>query len=137
MKTYFIFIAFLMMFYSSFSYAENLSTSVDAYSECVDQTIEELSLESINNAVVEICSNKVRAMHERNIVKRLDSIKKQSEIDHQPERYKDIMKSQQLWKNYVDQECSNAGSYIGSPMYAFCPMIEYGKRAEQLAEYTY
>ena len=52
----------------------------------------------------------------------LDQIKKQSQEYKQPEHYQDIMKSQQLWKNFVDQECRNAGAYIGSPMYEFCPM---------------
>ena len=37
------------------------------------------------------------------------------------------MKSQQLWKNFVDQECHNAGAYIGSPMYEFYPMQKYAE----------
>ncbi|GJC32428.1 hypothetical protein KAM398_23870 [Acinetobacter sp. KAM398] len=65
----------------------------------------------------------------------LDQIKKQSQEYKQLERYQDIMKSQQLWKNFVDQECRNAGAYIGSPMYEFCPMQKYSERLEQLEEY--
>ncbi|MCJ1569027.1 DUF1311 domain-containing protein, partial [Acinetobacter baumannii] len=47
-----------------------------------------------------------------------------------------ILKSQRLWKAYVDQECNNAGSYIGSPMYSYCPMQEYAARVKQLEEYV-
>ncbi|MUS31404.1 lysozyme inhibitor LprI family protein, partial [Acinetobacter baumannii] len=47
-----------------------------------------------------------------------------------------VLKSQRLWKAYVDQECNNAGSYIGSPMYSYCPMQEYAARVKQLEEYV-
>lgn len=119
------------------AYAEQSAASPDVYNQCVEQTIEKLALGSINNAVVESCSNQSRAYYEKEIVKVLDQIKKQSQIDHQQERYTDIMKSQRLWKAYVDQECQNTGSYIGLPMYAFCPMQEYGKRLDQLTEYAH
>lgn len=122
--------------FCKFSYADAQNSSPDAYSQCVDQTIQKLDLGNINNAVVEFCSQKTKAMYEKQIVALLDQIKQQSEKYQQPERYKDIMKSQQLWKNYVDQECKNAGAYIGSPMYAFCLMQEYGARVEQLTEYS-
>ncbi|WP_089605843.1 lysozyme inhibitor LprI family protein [Acinetobacter piscicola] len=121
---------------STFAYADPQNSSPDAYSQCVDQTIQKLDLGNINNAVVEFCSQKTKATYEKQIVALLDQIKQHSEKYQQPERYKDIMKSQQLWKNYVDQECKNAGTYIGSPMYAFCPMKEYGTRVEQLTEYA-
>lgn len=123
--------------FCTFSYADEQNALPDVYSQCVDQMIEENQLGGINNAVVDSCSNLAKSTYEKQIVKLLDRIKKYSEIDQQPERYKAIMKSQQLWKIYVDQECSNAGEYIGSPMYSFCPMQEYAKRVEQLTEYTH
>ncbi|ENX18288.1 hypothetical protein F895_00364 [Acinetobacter sp. CIP 64.2] len=107
----------------------------DPYSQCVDNTIQELKLGNINNAVVEICSTRTKILYAKQIVQLLDQIKKQSQEYKQPERYNDIMKSQQLWKNFVDQECRNAGAYIGSPMYEFCPMQKYAERLEQLREY--
>ena len=116
------------------AYAEKTTASPDVYNQCVEQTIEKLALGNINNAVVESCSNQSRAYYEKEIVKVLDQIKKQSQIDLRQERYNDIMKSQRLWKAYVDQECQNAGSYIGSPMYALCPMQAYGKRVGHLTE---
>lgn len=116
--------------------AENKNTEQDAYSQCVDQTIEELKLGNINNAVVEVCSNQTKMIYEKQIVKLLDRIKQKSEEYQEPERYTDILKSQRLWKAYVDQECTLAGRYIGSPMYGFCPMQEYANRVEQLKAYV-
>lgn len=115
--------------------AETPDKSTDAYSLCVDETIQELGLGNINNAVVEICSSRTKTLYSKQIVQLLDQIKKQSQEYQQPERYNDIMKSQQLWKSFVDQECRNAGAYIGSSMYEFCPMQKYGERIEQLKEY--
>lgn len=121
---------------SPWANAQNEKTEQDAYSQCVDQTIEELKLGNINNAVVEVCSNQTKMMYEKQIVMLLDRIKQKSEEYQEPERYTDILKSQRLWKAYVDQECTLAGRYIGSPMYGFCPMQEYANRVEQLKFYV-
>ncbi|MGR0304772.1 lysozyme inhibitor LprI family protein [Acinetobacter beijerinckii] len=125
----------LTAFLSMNSFAASQQQAIDPYSQCVDETIQELKLGNINNAVVEICSTRTKTLYTKQIVKLLDQIKDQSKEYNQPERYSDIMKSQQLWKNFVDQECRNAGAYIGSPMYEFCPMQKYAERLEQLQEY--
>lgn len=125
----------LTAFLSMNSFAASQQQATDPYSQCVDETIQELKLGNINNAVVEICSTRTKTLYTKQIVKLLDQIKVQSKEYKQPERYSDIMKSQQLWKNFVDQECRNAGAYIGSPMYEFCPMQKYAERLEQLQEY--
>lgn len=130
-KVIWLFTAFLSMN----SFAASQQQAIDPYSQCVDETIQELKLGNINNAVVEICSTRTKTLYTKQIVKLLDQIKAQSKQYKQPERYSDIMKSQQLWKNFVDQECRNAGAYIGSPMYEFCPMQKYAERLEQLEEY--
>ena len=124
-----------MIFLSVNGLAAPQNKTIDPYSQCVDETIQELKLGNINNAVVEICSTRTKTLYTKQIVKLLDQIKAQSKQYKQPERYSDIMKSQQLWKNFVDQECRNAGAYIGSPMYQFCPMQRYAERLEQLREY--
>lgn len=124
-----------MSFLSMHAFAETENKSTDAYSVCVDETIQELGLGNINNAVVDICSHRTKTLYAKQIVQVLDQIKKQSQEYQQPERYSDIMKSQQLWKSFVEQECRNAGAYIGSPMYEYCPMQKYGERLEQLQEY--
>lgn len=48
--------------------AETLDKSTDAYSLCVDETIQELGLGNINNAVVEICSSRTKTLYSKQIV---------------------------------------------------------------------
>ncbi|TCB35792.1 DUF1311 domain-containing protein [Acinetobacter sp. ANC 4910] len=115
--------------------AQQPTTESDPYSECVEQTIQEQQLAGINNSVVQICADQAKQGYEKQIVALLDQIRTQSEEYKQPERYQDILKSQRLWKAYVDQECDNAGQYIGSPMYAYCPMQQYAERVAQLQQY--
>ncbi|MBI1449867.1 lysozyme inhibitor LprI family protein [Acinetobacter sp. AC1-2] len=124
------------LFCSPWLYAQTDTDEQDEYNQCVDQTIKEMKLESINNMVVHSCSEQAKKTYEEKIVALIDQIRTQSEEYQQPERYQDILKSQRLWKAYVDQECSNAGSYIGSPMYSYCPMQEYAARVKQLEEYV-
>jgi len=109
----------------------------DIYNQCVEQTIQALLLASINNSVVEICSERAKYLDEKKIVSLLDQIRVQSQQDSQPERYQAILKSQRLWKAYVEQECDNAGQYVGSSMYAFCPMQQYAERVVQLQQYVH
>lgn len=121
----------IMVCLSTLVFAKTQDKAIDPYSQCVDDIIQQLKLGNINNAVVEICNTRTKTLYAKQIVQVLDQIKKQSQEYKQLDRYQDIMKSQQLWKNFVDQECRNAGAYIGSPMYEFCPMQKY---AEQLEE---
>lgn len=125
----------IMTCLSTLVFAKTQDKAIDPYSQCVDDIIQQLKLGNINNAVVEICSTRTKTLYAKQIVQVLDQIKKQSQEYKQLDRYQDIMKSQQLWKNFVDQECRNAGAYIGSPMYEFCPMQKYAERLEQLEEY--
>lgn len=119
---------------STLVFAKTQDKAIDPYSQCVDDIIQQLKLGNINNAVVEICSTRTKTLYAKQIVQVLDQIKKQSQEYKQLDRYQDIMKSQQLWKKFVDQECRNASAYIGSPMYEFCPMQKYAERLEQLEE---
>ena len=129
------FILLLTLFCSGAVYAQPAQEEPDPYNECVEQTIQEQQLASINNSVVQICSDQAKHGYEKQIVALLDQIRVQSADWKQPERYQAILKSQHLWKAYVDQECENAGQYIGSPMYAYCPMQHYAERVLQLQLY--
>lgn len=116
--------------------AQQPTTESDPYNDCVEQTIQEQQLAGINNSVVQICADQAKQGYEKQIVALLDQIRVQSAEWQQPERYQAILKSQRLWKAYVDQECDNAGQYIGSPMYAYCPMEQYADRVLQLQHYV-
>ena len=118
-------------------HAQQQEAESNIYNQCVEQTIQALQLASINNSVVEICSERAKHFDEKKIVSLLDQIRVQSQQDGQPERYQAILKSQRLWKAYVEPECDNAGQYVGSPMYAFCPMQQYAERVVQLQQYVH
>ena len=119
MPKFYLQILVLLATFSGAVHAQQQEAEPDIYNQCVEQTIQALQLASINNSVVEICSERAKHLNEKKIVSLLDQIRVQSQQDSQPERYQAILKSQRLWKAYVEQECDNAGQYVGSPMYAF------------------
>ena len=135
-KSFFKLILWLSILVTQVSFAHTTTDKNDLYDKCVEQTLQHLKLESINNTVVQNCSNQAKDDYEKQIVVVLDQIRKESQVDSQPDRYLNILKSQRLWKSYVDKECDNAGAFIGSPMYSYCPMQEYRKRVDQLREYS-
>lgn len=45
-----------------------------------------------------------------------------------------LEKAQKAWIVYRDNHCELAGSYVGSPMYYFCPMTLNIERVKQLRE---
>lgn len=89
----------IMACLSTLVFAKTQDKAIDPYSQCVDDTIQQLKLGNINNAVVEICSTRTKTLYAKQIVQVLDQIKKQSQEYKQLERYQNIMKSQQLLKN--------------------------------------
>ena len=90
---------------------------------------------AINNSVVMMCAEEAMDEYKKQIEQSLKKIKAQAEQQKQPQRYNDILKAHKAWQNYVALECKNAGDYIGSPMYGFCPMKAYQARALALKEY--
>ena len=137
MPKFYLQILVLLATFSGAVHAQQQEAEPDIYNQCVEQTIQALQLVSINNSVVEICSERAKHLDEKKIVSLLDQIRVQSQQDSQPERYQAILKSQRLWKAYVEQECDNAGQYVGSPMYALCPMQHYAERVVQLQQFVH
>ena len=137
MPKFYLQILVLLATFSGAVHAQQQEAEPDIYNQCVEQTIQALQLVSINNSVVEICSERAKHLDEKKIVSLLDQIRVQSQQDSQPERYQAILKSQRLWKAYVEQECDNAGQYVGSTMSAFCPMQQYAERVVQLQQYVH
>lgn len=136
MRKLYLHILILLSMFGGAVHAQQ-EAELDIYNQCVEQTIQEQQLIGINNSVVQICADQAKQGYEKQIVALLDQIRVQSQQDSQPERYQAILKSQRLWKAYVEQECDNAGQYVGSPMYAFCPMQQYAERVVQLQQYVH
>ena len=83
----------LLATFSGAVHAQEQEAEPDIYNQCVEQTIQALRLISINNSVVEICSERAKHLDEKKIVSLLDQIRVQSQQDSQPERYQAILKS--------------------------------------------
>ncbi|MFI8036660.1 hypothetical protein ACFMJX_05980, partial [Acinetobacter baumannii] len=73
------------LFGSPWLYAQTEADEQDEYNQCVDQTIKEMQLESINNMVVHSCSEQAKKTYEEKIVALIDQIRTQSEEYKQPE----------------------------------------------------
>ncbi|MDR1850108.1 MAG: DUF1311 domain-containing protein [Zoogloeaceae bacterium] len=87
---------------------------------------------TVNNAVVEGCSNMASDESKRDITKHYQSIYKRLLASEVPESAKEFEASQKAWLQYRNLHCNLAGRYIGSPMYAYCPMIKNLERAQEL-----
>lgn len=108
----------------------SLAQEIDYYAQCTAQ------YESMNNSVVHSCSEQATQAYKQQIDQLLQKIKAQASEYQQPERYQNILKAQEAWQSYLELECKNAGDYIGSPMYSYCPMEMYKARIAQISQYT-
>lgn len=56
------------LFGSPWLYAQTEADEQDEYNQCVDQTIKEMQLESINNMVVHSCSEQAKKTYEEKLL---------------------------------------------------------------------
>lgn len=102
----------------------------DYYEHCIAQH------EFMNNGVVQACSQEAIDLYTQEITQYLKKLKAAGIRANDLTKYHNILKAHTLWEKYVEVECDNAGQYIGSPMYGYCPMQYYQERSARLAEYT-
>lgn len=88
------FILLLTLFFGGAVYAQPVQEESDPYNACVEQTIQEQQLASINNSVVQICSDQAKHGYEKQIVALLDQIRVQSADWKQPENLSRIFSMQ-------------------------------------------
>lgn len=103
------------------------TTGTDYYSDCVDRA------DTINNGVVSHCSTVASDTYKQQITayyRKIYSALKQSN----PDDAKKFEQAQQAWLVYRDNHCALAGSYVGSPMYDYCPMLLNAARSAELEE---
>ncbi|MGR4895479.1 lysozyme inhibitor LprI family protein [Stenotrophomonas sp. LARHCG68] len=97
------------------------------YSDCVDRA------GTLNNGVVDACSSTTseHVKAEMNaLYKRIhDRLSTQS-----PQDADRLEQAQKSWLVYRNTHCDLAGAYVGSPMYAFCPMQLNIARVAELRE---
>ncbi len=99
----------------------------DLYSQCVDKQ------GTINNSVVALCSEEASEVYKASITKSYRKIYATLKASD-PQEAAAFEQAQMAWITYRDQHCKMMGSYVGSPMYAFCPMQLNRQRAQELAE---
>jgi uncharacterized protein YecT (DUF1311 family) len=107
--------------------AQTLYEYDDLYSQCLDRA------GRINNGIVHECSSEVSEKAEIEITSRYESIYARL-LSQNPDDAKKFEASQIAWLQYRNNHCDLATSYIGSPMYSYCPMILNELRALELRQ---
>lgn len=107
--------------------ADTLSSLDKIYDRCLKKA------GTINNGVVDSCasvaSDAAKKQINRYYQKMYNRLQQQSPDDAQK-----LEEAQKAWISYRDKHCSLAGSYVGSPMYSYCPMQMNISRAYELKE---
>jgi uncharacterized protein YecT (DUF1311 family) len=110
-----------------FSSAEPINRYEKMYDNCVKKA------GPINNNIVHQCSAIVSDTVKKEINQLYETIHKN--ISKQSvDDAKKFENSQKLWLKYREKHCELMGSYVGSPMYSFCPMKLNKLRALELRE---
>lgn len=122
------FVALLLQALSPFSVSAETEDKYDKiYNDCVKKS------GTINNTVVSLCSSQVSESINKEMSNLYDTIyQKISKIAPQDaQKFENAHKS---WLQYRDSHCALMASYVGSPMYSYCPMELNKKRIQEMKE---
>ena len=113
--TFTVVIAFVVSVASVNSWSDSSNKYNDMYSSCVKEA------GTMNNSVVYMCSETVSFEAKQDMNKLYDIIyAKIAEQSTDDANY--FEQSQRSWLKYRNSHCQLMGSYVGSPMYTYCPM---------------
>ena len=107
------------------AWAEASDKYDDLYNSCVTKA------GTMNNSVVHACSQSVSDAVKKDMNRLYASIYKTIK-ENSVEDAKKFEVSQQNWLKYRNSHCELMGSYVGSPMYSFCPMNLNKSRVAEL-----
>lgn len=120
-----------IMVLSSVGIASAHAGETSKYDSLYDDCVKEAG--TMNNTVVMGCSETVSEAVKRDMNRLYDviyaRIAEQSKEDAQKFEF-----SQKSWLKYRNNHCELMGSYVGSPMYAYCPMQLNKARVAELTE---
>jgi len=105
--------------------AEGLKDYDKIYSDCVAEA------GGANNGTVSACAEGVADQTKPEMNRLYQAITAKM---NNPADAAKLEKAQKAWLVYRDNHCELAGSYVGSPMYYFCPMTLNIERVKQLRE---
>lgn len=121
--------AILLIF--AFPVLANAAAKEADYSKMYDACLKEAG--PINNSVVYGCSEQVSGAAKKEInslYAKLHKIVSQRD----PSDAEKLEQTQKAWIAYRNGQCELATSYIGSPMYGYCPMQMNIQRVDELKE---
>ncbi len=128
MKLQILLAGFILLIFPIATAASNSKTDYQAmYNKCLKDA------GRTNNASVTSCSNKTSEAAKLE----MDSLYKKIYAMLSGREKADAQQfqaSQKAWVNYRDTHCKLAGKYVGSPMYAYCPMQLNIARVNELRE---
>ena len=103
----------------------------DKYDAIYDKCVTDAG--TMNNSVVHGCSTAVSDAVKKDMNRLYDVIYKNIS-ENSADDAKKFEQSQRTWLKYRKSHCELMGSYVGSPMYSFCPMQLNKIRVQELAE---
>ena len=91
-----------------------LASSVydEMYAECLNE------FGTINNGIVFECAGRVIDQADKDLSEKIETLR-QTRLSEDFDRF---LLSQRNWEQYMEIQCDMQGIYVGSPMFAYCPM---------------
>jgi hypothetical protein len=82
------------------------------YSKCLNE------FGTINNGIVFECAGRVVDKADKDLIEKIETLR-QTRLSEDFDRF---LLGQRSWEQYMNVQCNMQGIYVGSPMFAYCPM---------------
>mgnify|MGYP000223229124 FL=1 len=107
-----------LFLYGYVSFALASSVYDEMYAECLNE------FGTINNGIVFECAGRVIDKADKDLSEKIETLR-QTRLSEDFDRF---LLSQRNWEHYMEIQCDMQGIYVGSPMFAYCPMEMLIKR---------
>ena len=97
---------------SFISIASASSIYDEMYSKCLNE------FGTINNSIVFECAGRVVDKADKDLIEKIETLR-QTRLSEDFDRF---LLGQRSWEQYMNVQCNMQGIYVGSPMFAYCPM---------------
>ena len=107
-----------LFLYGYVSFALASSIYDEMYAECLNE------FGTINNGIVFECAGRVIDKADEDLSEKIETLRQTRLL----EDFDRFLLSQRNWEQYMEIQCDMQGIYVGSPMFAYCPMEMLIKR---------
>jgi hypothetical protein len=107
-----------LFLYGYVSFALASSVYDEMYAECLNE------FGTINNGIVFECAGRVIDQADKDLSEKIETLRQTRLL----EDFDRFLLSQRNWEQYMEIQCDMQGIYVGSPMFAYCPMEMLIKR---------